>query len=350
MSSTTTYKCPNCGAGLIFDPEKQSFVCEFCISSFKEAELNTRENEQKREEEARENAAFDEELCVYVCSSCGAEVVADKSTLADICYYCHNPIVLSGRAAGMMKPNKIVPFRFDKKEAGDIFLRYAKKKWFCPNDYFAKERGDLIRGVYYPFWVTDADSHSNYEAIGRRVRTWRAGDYRYTETSKYAVRRVGSIHFEDITTSAISSEDKKMLEGILPYPLNEHIDFSMPYLQGFTAKKRDIERDSLSVEIRDKMSEYAATLFSGTVSGYTSVDTPMVDLNIMSSHWEYTLMPIWILNYKRKDKNYTYAMNGATGKIYGELPLSLPKLALLFTAVAAIVGILSFLIGWGLFL
>ena len=37
--STVVYKCPNCDAGLLFDAEKQKFICEFCISEFTEAEL-----------------------------------------------------------------------------------------------------------------------------------------------------------------------------------------------------------------------------------------------------------------------------------------------------------------------
>ena len=349
MDSTVTYKCPNCDAGLLFDAEKQSFVCEFCLSSFTEAELDdsvAKENSEKREEERE----FSEGINEYHCLSCGAEVITDKSTVADFCYYCHNPIVLSGKMSGAKKPTKIVPFKFDRQEAKDIFLRYAKKKWFVPNDYFSPEQSDKIKGIYYPFWVTDADSYSSFDAIGDKVRTWRQGDYRYTETSRFKIRRAGKIHFEDITTSALSGEDKAMIEGILPYELNEHQDFKMPYLQGFSAKVRDVERESLSGEIRDKMSGYADSLFGDTAFGYTSIHDRELDLNITDSHWEYTLMPIWVLNYKRKDKNYTYAMNGSTGKIYGELPVSIPKLCLLFGIVAAVAGLLSFLIGWGMFL
>ncbi len=347
MDSTVTYKCPNCDAGLLFDAEKQSFVCEFCLSSFKEEDLVGKEAKEKSDKHEEENKEFNEEINQYYCPSCGAEVIMDKSTVADFCYYCHNPIVLSGKMSGAKKPTKIVPFKFDRQEAKDIFLRYAKKKWFVPNDYFSPEQSDKIKGIYYPFWVTDADSYSSLDAIGHKVRTWRSGNFLYTETSRYKVRRAGKIHFEDITTSAISSEDKAMLEGILPYELNEHQEFSMPYLQGFTAKVRDIERESLSVEIRNRMSGYADTLLSNTVTGYSSVHDREVDLNITGSHWEYTLMPVWVLNYKRKGKNYTYAMNGSTGKIYGELPVSIPKLAILFGAVAALFGLLVFLIGWG---
>ncbi len=350
MGSTVTYKCPNCDAGLIFDAEKQSFVCEFCISSFTEAELLGTKTGKKEEESKQADDEFSEEINEYICQSCGATVMVDSSTLADFCYYCHNPIVLVGKASGELRPTKIVPFRFDKEEARNCFLRYAKKKWFVPNDYFSKEHSDKIKGIYYPFWVTDADSYCNYEGIGHKVRTWRMGDYRYTETSRFLLRRTGKIHFEDITTSAISDEDKSMLEGILPYSLNEHIDFSIPYLQGFTAKKRDIDRELLSLEVRQKMEGYASTLLGQTAGGYTTLHGEQVDLNITKSHWDYTLMPIWILTYKRKGKNYTYAMNGSTGKIYGELPVSLFKLIGAGILAALVAGLLSFLIGWGMFL
>ena len=34
-----TYKCPNCGAYLTFDPETQQWKCPFCSSAFPESEL-----------------------------------------------------------------------------------------------------------------------------------------------------------------------------------------------------------------------------------------------------------------------------------------------------------------------
>ena len=34
-----TYKCPNCGGEVTFDPAKQNFRCDYCISQFTEEEL-----------------------------------------------------------------------------------------------------------------------------------------------------------------------------------------------------------------------------------------------------------------------------------------------------------------------
>ena len=350
MNSTLTYKCPNCGGALTFDAELQRSRCDFCLSTFTDDELSDTRAQKIFEEQDREDRAFAEELNEYRCQSCGAEIVTDKSTVASFCYYCHNPVVLLERVTGVHKPSKIIPFRFDKDEAKSVFLRYAKKKWFLPKDYFSPEQSDKITGVYYPFWVVDSDASALFTATGRKIKTWRVGDYRYTETSQFAVKRGGEIHFEDITASALSTEDKNMLEGILPYEMNEHIDFSIPYLQGFQAKKKDLSRDALSAEIRRRMNRYSEQLLSDTVRGYHSVTDKRTDITLRNSHWEYTLMPIWILNYKRRGKNYTYAMNGSTGKIYGELPISVPKLSILGAVTAAVVGILSFLIGWGMFL
>ncbi len=336
------YKCPNCDAALTFDAAKQLFVCEFCISEFSEAELAETKSYEQAEEKARENAEFCEGVNEYNCPTCGAEIITDKSTVVHYCYYCHNPVVLSDRVSGVMKPTKIIPFKFDKTEATNIFLRYTKKKWFLPRDYFSAENVDKISGIYYPFWVVDADTTGTLDTVAHKVRTWRMGNYRYTETSNFAVKRSGAIHFEDITASAIKEEDKAMLEGILPYPLDAYSDFSMPYLLGYSAKKRNIEREDLSGEVRDRMHGYAKTLLMNTVTNYTTVDAPTVGINIRSSHWEYAMLPMWILTYKKKSKRktkskiYTYAMNGYTGKIYGELPVSIPKLLLLFGGVATV--------------
>lgn len=350
MNSTITYTCLNCDAGLLFDADKQTFSCEFCLSTFTEAELARSRAAEREAKKARAEEEFDEAIDQYICQSCGAEVIADKNTLADFCYYCHNPIVLSGKATGALRPSKIIPFKYSKEEAKEKFLAYARSHWFVPRDYYSKENIERLSGVYYPFWVTDADTDSALRAVGKTVRSWRSGDYRYTETKSYSVYRRGRIHFEDITTSALSTEDKAMLEGILPYPPEEHRDFAMPYLQGFVAKKRDIERDSLGDEVKGRMKGYADTLLKRTATGYSSLETTKLDVAILSSHWEYSLMPIYILTYEKKGKKFIYAMNGCTGKVYGELPVSIPKLLLfglgIFLAAALVTAGIFLLVNY----
>lgn len=49
-----SYKCPNCGGGLVFDPDSQKFQCEYCLSEFTEEEM-------KQMEEASASPAEEEE-------------------------------------------------------------------------------------------------------------------------------------------------------------------------------------------------------------------------------------------------------------------------------------------------
>ena len=48
-----TYKCPNCGAELTFDPEHQNFNCEYCDTSYTEAEMQ--QLYQNMEQQANQN-------------------------------------------------------------------------------------------------------------------------------------------------------------------------------------------------------------------------------------------------------------------------------------------------------
>ena len=64
----------------------------------------------------------------------------------------------------------------------------------------------------------------------------------------------------------------------------------------------------------------------------------------MDEKWRYALLPVWLMNFTYNNKTYMYAMNGQTGKNYGELPCDKKKLAvfgiILFILLAGL-GILG---------
>lgn len=355
-ATTVTYQCPNCSAGLIFDPEKQKFCCEFCLSEFTERELaetaSAREAEEvasaAAEAAARAEEVPDEEFCAqmgeYHCSTCGAEILCDDSTAATECPYCHNPIILGGRLAGQMRPHMVIPFQFDKEEAKKRLREFTRKKWFVPKSFLSEAQADKITGIYYPFWCTDADVTAGMVTYATNVRSYRMGDYRYTETSKYQIHRRGDIHFEDISTPALREEDRELLYGILPYPSDAMREFSMPYLSGFLAKKRDVEAAEAWRGVQSRMTDYAAQLLRDTIRGYATVKPTVPRLLTNHIRWDYTLLPVWVMTYKKRNKTYTYAMNGCTGKVYGQLPVCGKKLSVLGAVVGAVVGVLAGLV------
>lgn len=324
-SEGTSLKCPSCGSPLMFDPNTQKFSCEVCGSAFSKEEVEDKTLVLNQEDEV-----FDEVVKEYSCPSCGAEIMTDETTTTEFCAYCGNPVILKGRVNGEIKPNLIIPFSISKEEAKKLIFKHLKRYGFVPNSFHEEANLDKIQGIYYPFWESDIDTDSSLTAECTKTTTWTSGDKRYTKTSYYNVYRKGDIHFEDISVIALKSADKKLVEGVLPFPIKDHIKFDMAYLTGFYAKKFDLTYDEVRAEVKHKLNEYSERVLQNTISGYGSVKVKSHNNHVKNIRKDYTFLPVWILNYKYGEKNYTFAINGVTGKLFGDLPISKWKLTFAF--------------------
>lgn len=358
--ATVNYKCPNCGAPLKFNPDKQNFSCEFCMSDFdeqtiqqlyaeREAKTSQAEKaEEKAQQQAQQNPQqnqAEEEAVVYTCPSCGAEVVTTASTAATTCFYCQNPVVLGGRLSGGFKPDRVVPFALTKDKAIEAFMKMCGKKWFLPKGFASKKQFEKLTGVYFPYWYIDTQKQASMVAKGNKVRTWRSGNKRYTETSVYRLYRTGDLTIKNVFERALKNESREMLQSVHPYDLTQAKEFSMSYLSGFQAEKRDIERAEVEEFVDNRIKNYAMELLKDTMDGYQSIVTESYNDRDDMQSWNYTLLPVWIATYKYNGKILPFAINGQTGKTYGELPVAKGKLAILFAIVAFAVFILSMLGG-----
>lgn len=356
--SVVSYKCPNCGGGLSFNPATQAFDCEYCMSRFTQQELDdlyknwneSLDDENNVDPEpvsqaSDEDGEFDEHAVYYTCPSCGAEVITTDTTAATECYYCQNPVVLSGRLSGEFKPDKVIPFAFSRDEAIKKFGDFCAKKKFLPKGFFSKKHFEKVAGVYFPYYLVDSHVDGCANATGNVVRSWTVGDIRYTETKKYQIVRQGDIKFNGIPSPALKKEDQLALEYVHPFDESKLVDFSMSYLSGFKAEKRDVGKEDLKSSVAEKIREYSKQVYKDTMTSYSSVNINRMDLTTLDETWKYTLLPVWVLTYKFGGNILVYSMNGQTGKIYGNLPVDKKKLLLWSGVVALIAFIIAFVIG-----
>lgn len=326
--ATKSYKCPSCGAGIHFKPTLDKFKCDYCLSEytveeFKEAseELIAEEKQEETVSESTEEI-IPENLQQYTCKSCGAEVVTDETTSSTFCFYCHNPVILTKKLQGDFKPKKMIPFTVDKEKAKESFLKWAGDKKLVPEDFTSSSQLEKITGVYLPYWWVDAKAEINFVGEGRKVRVYRVGDIEHTETKKYKIVRKGKMDINNIPEFAFTKIKKALINGILPYRDSEAIDFSMPYLSGFFAEQYDIPKEKVQPKIDGEINKYFSNMVNGTVSEFNHVSSRKNAFKSRGNDWNYTLLPAWILTYNYNGKIYVYAVNGQTGKAYGELPLS----------------------------
>ncbi|EOL43338.1 hypothetical protein [Enterococcus caccae] len=388
MTDTFTHKCPNCGGPLLFDPKDQKFHCEYCLNIYTEDEVTAYEKTQRdahledtsgqaiepelsytaesqsAEMTPEEKVAFKEAtgtqdsdentledtMELFNCPSCGAQIVTEATTAATYCYYCHNPVVLSGRLSGKFLPEKVLPFAIEKEEAVEQFLAWTKKKWFIPKDFFNKEQIDKMTGVYFPYWVVDAEVDGQMNGLGTTIRVWRVGDIEYTETKQFDVERQGKISFKELIKNALSKNvQQKMVEAVQPFILENAVPFKSHYLAGFQAEKRDIEYEAIQKAVQSELNDYSESLLRDTASGYTTLTKLRTNISLNNEDNHYMLLPIWVVTYRSNEQSkkvYYYAMNGQTGKVSGILPVSYKRLGVFTFGVFASILAIFLIGGW----
>ncbi|MCI8836453.1 MAG: TFIIB-type zinc ribbon-containing protein [Hungatella sp.] len=335
--ATVSIKCPNCGGGLQFDPAAQNYECEYCLSRFTQEELEKIAPGESAEQGPEKNGDQDsrENAVVYTCPSCGAEIVTDETTAASFCFYCHNPVILQGRLQGEYHPDYVLPFAIDREKATEIFLGWLKKKRFVPADFYAPEQIEKMTGVYFPYWLYSCRVDGKLDGEGTKLRIWRTGNMQYTETQKYDVSRSGTMDIDHVPRNALKKADKKLVEGVMPFDTGNMKVFSMGFLSGFFAEKRDMEQQQFQTEMEQEVRDFAADSLRSSIGSYDSVNIRSQEARIRGARWAYALLPVWTLTYREhKTGNiYYFACNGQSGKVCGKLPVDSKKLWIFFAEI-----------------
>lgn len=366
-----TYLCPDCMAYLRYDGKEGKWICDYCEGSFTKEELEQRGAQTKEDSyevkpraEAEENTAAvefqynenvqqpEEDLShmrAYVCPSCGAEIVTDNVTAATFCVFCGNPTILPKQLEGEYRPAAIVPFETDKNDAKQAFLTFCKGKKLLPKGYTSEQRLEKITGVYVPFWLFDCRAEFDYHATGENVTTWSDTRFIYTKTDLYHIHRAGRMEFENIPLDASEKMNDAMMDALEPFRLEKKQPFDMSYLSGFLAEKYTYRPKDLYDRMTGRITPGVEHKAAEGGRGYQRVYGVKCHTDFSSDKQTYMLLPVWMLISNYKGKEYLFAMNGQTGKIVGELPVSgrqtVKWFVLVFLIAFVITGILALLVG-----
>ena len=359
MATLLEYKCPACGGALSFDSELQKMKCPYCDTEF-EVEALKQLDEVLSEElqddmtwQDRPKQQWEEEettgLRTYICNSCGGEVVGDATTAATHCPFCDNPVVMHEQFAAELRPDLVVPFQLDKKAATQALAKYLKGKPLLPKLFTSQNRIEQIQGVYIPFWLFDSDADANIRYRATQVMTWSDSNYNYTRTSHFSVHRAGSIGFNCVPVDGSSKMADDLMESIEPYDISKAVDFQTAYLAGYLADKYDVDAEASESRANDRIRNSTEQAFRDTVLGYATVIPEKTNIALKNATVRYALLPAWILTTQYKDKKYTFAMNGQTGKFVGNLPVDWGKFFLwligLGIGIAAIIFLILLVLG-----
>lgn len=305
--------CPGCGAEFQME-DLRAYAAQMAEKQDDNMNWDTEAGGQWQEGEA-------DGLRIYGCKQCGGEIVADETTGATHCPYCGNPVVLTGHFTGLLKPDLVIPFKVDKKAAIAALQKHYKGKRLLPKVFKDQNHIEEVKGLYVPVWLFNADADANVEYEATRVHRWSDSEYEYTETRHYAVIRGGGIGFENVPVDGSSKMDNTLMESIEPFDISDAVPFKTAYLPGYMADKYDVDAGESIDRANQRIKQSTEDAFRSTVMGYTTVTAVDSDIRLQNGKARYALYPVWILNTDWNGQKFTFAINGQTGKIAGDLPM-----------------------------
>ena len=302
------FQCKNCGGNMVFSPKMQKMYCPYCDGT---------DCEEKRGDAS-----------ITVCYSCGGEINADEVTSATKCPYCGNYLILDPRVEGVYEPREILPFRLSKEDAVKAMEKEFEKRIFTPNSFLSEKTLVNLEGSYVPFFLYDFDGNADYHAEGTKTRSWRGGNYRYTETSYYEIIRQLDVDFKKIPADASLKAPDDIMDLMEPYDYGDNVKFDPKYMSGFNGEIYNAPESEFIGRAKEKAEKSAITLINDSISGYNSVKHVQTRYTFKNTDTSYALLPVWVYKYKWAGKEYIFHVNGQNGKVVGKTPISAKKVIL----------------------
>lgn len=310
-------QCKNCGGKVVFDPKSQKLVCEYCHSS-QDIVANNKLHQEKKIN-----------LDLYTCPSCGAKIVTEFNNITSFCVYCKNQTISRDRLTGDFHPQGIIPFTKTKDDAIKAFELLKKNKKLIPSEFLDTKNIEEIRGIYIPFWLLDIKVKGTMKATTKTSDIKYAFDgVNHNETiKKYNSTRSGDIGYKNVPVDGSLHFDDTIMQSIEPFDYKELKPYTSDYLLGFLAEIYDVSSNDAFQSIEKKIKEAAYDIYKKSFVALNTTNVKILSFDYKSEKVkeQYVLLPVYLLNVKYKNNIYTFAMNGQTGKMIGNIPSSRKK-------------------------
>ncbi|WP_291343470.1 hypothetical protein [Corynebacterium sp.] len=301
-------------------------------------------------EELTADEAREQGLLHLECPSCGGGIIGAPDTVSTKCPYCDNNFVAESQLRDTIVPTRLIPFSTTKDEVIEQFRARAKELPLIPNVFTDEATTAELAGIYVPYWLYGCDVHADVQFDAVSTLTTTSGDEETTTTSHYAVRRAGYMGFNAIPVAATQIIDDDRTESIEPFDLDGAKPFGTAYLAGFRANTCTVSAEDAHPRAWQRIEASVIGAMRDTVVGYSSVDVSGSDIRLLRGGTELMYLPVWMLNVDYAGRTWTYAMNGQTGRLVGEFPVSRAKKWSAFAGVAVPLFLIIFLILWLVFL
>jgi ribosomal protein S27E len=362
ITALRKYPCPECGGDAEWNASKQALVCPYCGTVVPWTPGKDTPGEAIRETELAtvlcsagpETRDWQFEKREIKCQSCQAITVFEASRTAQRCEFCGSPsIVPMESSRDAIKPTAVLPAKLSEPQVRDRLRQWYASRFFAPDRFKKAALTDTLHGLYLPYWTFDAHVHAAWTAMAGYVyfeNVQRRGpDGRIVTVSEQRVRwepAAGELEyfFDDDPVPGTMGVGLALLRKVEPFPTrgDELEPYEPAYVRGWVVERYQVDLRKAAELNLQQMEGAVQKLCASKVPGDTQRDL-QVQTRFESRTFKHVLVPVWLVSYTYGPKNYQIVVNGYTGAIAGDRPISYIKV-FVYVILPALIVILLLLL------
>jgi RNA polymerase subunit RPABC4/transcription elongation factor Spt4 len=290
------------------------------------------------------------------CKNCGATINVPTDQRSVTCPFCDSNYVVdvpADEAANRQPPEFVIGFAFTPEQALEKFRQWLRDGGlFRPGDLSSAKIEDKLRGVYLPFWSFSMLAESRWAAkIGEhwyRTETYTTIENGQTVTHTRTVTETewwdlaGQHHnyYNGYLVSGSRGLPQDYAERIKPFRLESLKRYQPYFLAGWLSEEYSVDRDDALAACQQEFARWeqknVESFLPGDTQSQVVVNSQFSDINS-----DLILLPVYLLSYRYGDKLYRFLLNGQTGKVTGDKPLSPLRIGL-----AVAIGVIMAIVIW----
>ena len=307
--------CPKCGGRMIFAPDGQSLVCEYCANSSTLHVGNGGPNEKDFVVAMATLRGHGKPLAqqVFHCQGCGAEFILPPGQLSVICAYCGSASVVSvEKSNDLLAPNGIIPHAFDQRHAIKLLVDWVEGSQIHPEKQVVPPRG-----LYQPLWSFTLGGGIDY--TGEVIGDIGEDQIRFEQKSPTAFRGVLYVSdrypviINDVPIPASRKLSAPFVRLIPTFDLKSVKPYDPGYLADWPAELYDVPMADASLDARGVALTRIKHEMTLQLSLYHLDSTSSANMTI--ELFRLDLLPVWMTEVWIEGRSYLVLINGQNGAL-----------------------------------
>ena len=242
---------------------------------------------------------------------------------------------------------KVLPFHKTQEDAVQAYQEFYRGRPLLPGIFLKESHIQEMQGGYVPYFLISgtADVDAVYEAQDTSPAEG-PGKIRKIVSEYWAVRKA-TVDYYHLPVNASGQIPESFMKNMEPFRLKELIPAE-------DSPEKEHIQDFLTIDIQKnpeaeqkRVSEIMSGILKDSVH-HSYVKEERISADYQNEKEQCVLFPVYLLTTKYGNRYFHFGMNGQTGKVYGDLPISYPHLTALFMGLfvggaAAVWGILRLL-------